>query len=127
MPKRERLDWLCWRFALTMFWSREKKGDSNWRMKYRSYSFSTLDSDFVDDYADATNAPLTPMILGAHRCAMLARDLNELHQQGVLQKYILGNPGMGYGWPKWVYNYSVDPARIDECERRAAWFEEAHK
>lgn len=126
LPKQERLDWLCGHFARTLYWSRQKKGDGNWRAVRRSYSFSTLDSDFVDAYLDATNAPCQPMILGAHRCRMLAADMLELHKQGVLRKYTLGNEGMGPGWPKWVYNYSLDPGRFDEAERRGEEFKARH-
>lgn len=126
LPKDERLDWICVWFVRTLYWSMNKKGDGNWRNMRRSHSFSTLDMNFVDAYIDATNAPFEPMILGAHRCAMLAADMLALHKQGVLNKYILGNPGMGTGWPKWVYTYCLDPGHFDEAERRAEWFKAKH-
>jgi hypothetical protein len=123
MAQQDRLEWLCWYFARSIHTSRVKTGDGPWREITKSYSHSTLDLDFVDAYLRATNAGFGPMVLGAHRCPMLASDLKRLHEQKTLDRWRSGVEGMGPGWPRWVWNYIVAQDALDQVKRRAEWFD----
>lgn len=122
MPKRDRLDWLCSYYVNRVHKVREKIGTARTRTVHKSYSLSTLDADFVDDYLQDTNATFRPMLMGAHSCHMLARDLRQLANDGILLCCIIGNPDRGQGWPKWCYTYKLNINRLKEARRRAEWF-----
>jgi len=71
-------------------------------------SVDSLNQVFVDAYLEATDAPFDPMAYGAHRSAMLGRDLSTLHKQGYLDRGRIGLSDMrGMGFPAWIYCYSL--------------------
>lgn len=84
-----------------------------WLMDYlnargRLYYVNTLNSDFVDEYTEETNAPHMIRIIGANTCPMLARDLATLHKQGKLDRSPGGIGGMaGMGFPTWIWQYRL--------------------
>jgi hypothetical protein len=123
MTAARRQDWICNYLAKTIQTSRQRIGDGPWHDVTRSNFVSTLDSDFVDAYLDATNAPCQYMILGANRCNALARDLKTLYDAGVLQRHASGIEQAPAGFPKWVWMYSVADDKIEECRARAARFD----
>lgn len=67
----------------------------------------TLDSVFVDAYIEYTGAPFKCMLVGAHKCDVLAADLRALWKQGVLKRSPAGCSGVGMGFPKWIWSYSL--------------------
>jgi len=73
-----------------------------------------LDSDFVCAYADATQAPVTFMHVGAPRCKQLGRDLAAMYADGLLERCATGLPAgdASMSFPKWVYTYSLTSAKI---------------
>ena len=107
MTRADRLQWLHDFFKGTIRTSRQKIGDGPWHDKRSSDFLSALDADFVNRYIDATGATYRPMMIGADRCAMLAADLKALHDAGILSRHSTGISGMGPGWPRWVWLYSL--------------------
>lgn len=67
-----------------------------------------LDSDFVDAYAEATGAKLRYVAYGAHKCAMLSRDLQRMKKEKKLIRHREGLWNMaGMGFPRWVFVYDL--------------------
>jgi hypothetical protein len=126
MAKEDRLNWICAYFANTIHTSRQKHGDGPWQDVTSSWSYGTMQADFSDVYLVVTNAPYRPMILGPNVCDMLARDLKELHDQGVLERWRSGIEGLGSGWPKWTWMYRVRGNMLDACRERGNAFKAKH-
>ncbi len=76
------------------------------KIKHKKY-VDVLDSRFVDDYKDAHGAKFIPMIIGADKCNLLSKDLARMYKKGILIRYAQGLDGMGYGFPNWIYSYSL--------------------
>lgn len=69
---------------------------------------SVVDSEFVDWYINTTNAKCYITMIGANICKTLSRDLSYLYNKKKLDRRITGIHVMcGYGFPKWVYVYSI--------------------
>ena len=80
-------------------------------------SVDSLNQVFVDAYLEATDAPFDPMAYGAHRSAMLGRDLSTLHKQGYVDRGRIGLSDMrGMGFPAWVYCYSLNAMGLSEAK-----------
>lgn len=73
-----------------------------------STSVDVLNADFVNWYIDTTGADYEFMMYGAHKCKQLSRDLGEMFSAGILARSAYGLPGVGMGFPKWVYIYRLD-------------------
>lgn len=75
-------------------------------------------SDFVDDYVEATGATARTVMWGAKKCPQLGRDLSRMATRwGACLKRSrtsLGDMGTGMGFPRWVWAYRVHPAWTDE-------------
>jgi hypothetical protein len=73
------------------------------------FSINVLDAHLVDQYAQATGAPVKIMLIGADKSSTLGSDLAALYADGMLKRGIAGVPAVtaGGGWPKWVYSYSL--------------------
>lgn len=88
-------------------WIREYMQARNDRAS-TGFTVDVLDTNFVCDYIDATNAPCAIMPYGAPKCSQLGRDLSEMHAAGILTRYATGLQGMaGMGFPRWVYVYRL--------------------
>ncbi len=75
-------------------------------MQTTTHWVDVLNSDFVDDYLEATGAAFSPMMYGAHRCKQLGKDLAGLYKLGKLRRHTTGIEGLaGMGFPRWVYAY----------------------
>lgn len=65
-----------------------------------------LNSDFVDAYIAAFNAPHRFCCWGAFKCRELGKILSGLHRRHYLKR---GTIGLGLNWqpgfPRWVYAY----------------------
>ena len=74
----------------------------------RSAGVSALDSDFVDEYLEATNATFKPTMYGAFRSKMLGKDLSELFVDRKLKRNRagIGDGLSGMGFPRSIWNYS---------------------
>jgi len=68
-----------------------------------------LNSEFVDQYIEATGAKFRVQIIGANTCRQLGKDLSELHKEGYLKRGTIGLAGVGCGFAKWVYTYQKRP------------------
>ena len=67
-----------------------------------------LNRYFVDEYVEATGAPVDVMPYGADRCATLGRDLAALYYSRDVDRVVTGIEGMaGLGFPRWVYTYHL--------------------
>lgn len=67
-----------------------------------------LNSDFVDDYIEATKARHAVQPYGAATCPQLGRDLSAMKRAGVLKRHRVGLQGMGgMGFPRWVWSYEL--------------------
>lgn len=73
----------------------------------RNPSADILNAKFVEDYINATRANFIAMKYGAFKCSQLSRDLSNMYSQGILTRARIGLPGLGQGFPKWVYLYKV--------------------
>jgi hypothetical protein len=122
MAKEDRLNWICAYFANTIHTSQQRTNGGPWRDVTSSYIYGTMHGDFSDVYLVVTNAPYRPMVLGPNVCDMLARDLKELHDQGVLERWRSGIEGMGSGWPKWTWHYKVRDTAFQVCKERGDAF-----
>lgn len=73
------------------------------------YRVDVLDSYFVWEYIEATNAPHSVQFFGAPKCPQLGKDLSHLYKTGKLERSPTGiGDGMsGQGFPKWVYSYKL--------------------
>lgn len=84
-----------------------------WLMAWIQKNGSTdvLNSDFVNDYIEATHAKHKPTCWGAYKCPMLGRDLAHMAKCSALKR---GRLGLGTNWqpgfPRWVWVYSVGHA-----------------
>lgn len=84
-----------------------------WLMAYieQHGNVDVLNSDFVDDYIEATHAKFRPSCWGAHICPMLGSDLAHMARVGALKRFTVG---LGANWqpgfPRWVWTYEVGPA-----------------
>lgn len=104
-----------------------KKDRESWILQYLAKagdlaSVDVLDSAFVDAYAIATGATVQAMAIGANRCPQLGRDLSKIAERGLLTRARVSITGMGAGWPKWVWSYSISEsgrmqAEMDEAIR----------
>lgn len=84
-----------------------------WLMAYiqRKGHVDVLNSELVDEYAQATNAKIIPVCWGAHHCPTLGRDLAHMAKCGALKRGRIGLSGNWQpGFPKWVWAYSVGHA-----------------
>ena len=68
-----------------------------------------LNTDFIYEYAEATNAKLEPMLIGAPKCKQLGRDLGAMFSSGKLKRQAVGLSAgdASMGFPKWTYSYSL--------------------
>jgi hypothetical protein len=67
-----------------------------------------LNSDFVEDYVEATNARQAIQPYGAAKCPQLGRDLSAMKRAGILKRHRVGIQGMaGMGFPRWVWSYEL--------------------
>jgi hypothetical protein len=90
----ERLDWIEDRIA-------EEPGQC----------VDVCNTDFVQDYIDATTAPHRVRLWGAPRCIRLSAELLKMHKEGRLRRSRTGIQGMGgMGFPTWVWSYRLSPA-----------------
>jgi len=73
------------------------------------YFVDMVHSSFVDDYAEATEAKLGYVMIGAHKCPQLGEDLSRMFRKDLLRRHVSGIYGMGKysGFPTWVYSYSL--------------------
>lgn len=70
------------------------------------YRVDVLDSSFVWDYIEHTDAKCAVMPYGAPKCPQLGRDLSALFDSNKLRRSSTGLEGMaGMGFPRWVYSY----------------------
>ena len=69
----------------------------------------TLNSQFVDDYIDATDAKFRFTNFGAYKCPQLGRDLSTMFRAGRLRRSRLGLTDGAWqpGFPTWVWCYSL--------------------
>ena len=75
-----------------------------------SFWVDVLNTDFVCDYIEATNARCAIMPYGAPKCSQLGEDLTKMFRQGMLTRSKTGLEGMaGMGFPRWVYTYYAKP------------------
>ena len=92
----------------------------DWLIRQAATSYPHMDvlnRDFVDDYVEATGAKFVPMILGANRCRRLGSDLSDAWRWGYLKRHTTGLRGMEWGFPKWVYSYSLTEAGKQRLEK----------
>jgi hypothetical protein len=96
MKPEERYDWII-AYA-------SRPGSENYRVH-----MDILNSDFVWDYIEATEAPHKIQFFGAPKCAQLGRDLSKMYEKKMLRRYTcgVGNGLSGQGFPKWVYVYKL--------------------
>lgn len=74
----------------------------------RPVPVDTLNTEFVDDYCEATGATPTYMLIGANKCELLRADLRRMHDKGTLSRYVAGISGMsGMGFPKHIPSYAL--------------------
>lgn len=70
--------------------------------------FNILDENFVDSFVSKFKCKEIIMMYGANKCPSLNRFLSEAYKRGYLQRGTIGIPHLrGYGFPKWVYAYSL--------------------
>ncbi len=75
-------------------------------------SVDILNSDFVNDYVDATGARVAHQPYGAPKCPQLARDLLAMKKAYRLKRSRVGVEGMGgMGFPTWVWSYRLPNTR----------------
>lgn len=95
MTRTERLDWIVAYI--------EKRAQY-----HASFTVDVLNSDFVEDYVEATGAKCKLMFYGANKCATLGADLSYLHSQKRLARHTTGIEGLaGMGFPRWVFSYGL--------------------
>jgi len=101
LPKSQRHDWLLIEICEEGY----------------GWSVDVVNRDFVRAYCDATNAPHDVMPYGADKCAMLGRDMSEMHTKGLLTRGRTGIEGMGgMGFPRWVFSYRPSALGVIEVE-----------
>lgn len=67
-----------------------------------------LHAPFVEHYAKATGVKIKEQMWGAPKCPTLSRDLAFLYNCNILQRSKIGiNDSVNFGFPKWVYVYSL--------------------
>jgi hypothetical protein len=81
----------------------------SWFADHPNQSTDVLNSNFVDAYVEATNAPCKVFFYGAMQCRQLGRDLASMFRKGLLERSTVGlQPGdSAMGFPKWVYCYRL--------------------
>lgn len=79
----------------------------DWIQKNGNQPVDVLNQKFSDDYLEKTKANFSAMFYGAHKCSQLGRDLSAMKKSGLLERFRVGIPMAGWGFPKWVYSYSV--------------------
>lgn len=72
------------------------------------YCCDVVNSDFVEDYIEATGARHWVQPYGAATCRQLGRDLSAMKRAGTLKRFRVGLQGMGgMGFPRWVWSYEL--------------------
>lgn len=66
-----------------------------------------LNTDFVIEYIEATNAKAAFHFYGAPTCRQLGRDLSAIYKQGRLKRSRRSLHAMESGFPKWVWAYEL--------------------
>jgi len=66
-----------------------------------------LNAEFVEYYIDSTDANFVAMKYGAFKCPQLGKDLADMRVYRMLTRARIGLPGLGQGFPKWVYSYRL--------------------
>jgi hypothetical protein len=69
----------------------------------------TLNTEFVDAYINAFSPPHKIMTFGANKCPELGRLLSSMYKRGIITRQSFGitNGAWQYGFPKWVWSYSI--------------------
>jgi hypothetical protein len=95
----------------------------NWILKYIASrpllcGVDILDSEFVDSYAEKTDANLNYMHFGANKCRRLGSDLSAMHKKGLLDRCSVGlsYAQAGIGFPKWVWSYSITSGMVPHAK-----------
>lgn len=66
-----------------------------------------LNSDFVDSYIEEFNVSYKPTFYGAYKCKDIGNTLRYGYNKGVFNRSISGLTGLPWGFPRWVYVYSL--------------------
>lgn len=66
-----------------------------------------LNQDFVDKYIEKFNPKYAVQPYGANTCKQLNRLLSDMYHCNMLNRWVVGLSGIGMGFPKWVYVYTL--------------------
>lgn len=85
---------------------------SNIMQENSSRDWDILDTSFVERYIQETGVSFDPMPYGAPKCRTLGEDLSRMERERRVKRTVTPLPGLGMGFPKWVYSYKLTPWEI---------------
>ncbi len=88
---------------------RHAKGEFVIEYLRASRHVDVLNRPFVEAYIEKFSPKWVETAYGAPKCPEVGRLLASMERGGTLKRSATGLSGMGWGFPKWVYVYSLQP------------------